>query len=260
MIYTFHNNSAILDYGFKVDIKPNTIANLDDPNCQTPVVPPTINGCGFALDLQKINLPAGGVLYRYITLETEAMSGDQKIQIDLKDYEKGEIIQNIGIVNAQPNSKKIFLPASIPSSQSLYFRFWTSKGVVKIKKILIDYLSIQNLKPVEIRLESTLQGKKTASIFQDLDEDGKYTANKDRIWECSSGFPGVAPIDLQNKKIIELVRDDSCMTEPKPESWKNDLGLAVLPPGKWLLVVDDKNFTTFEVKPVETKQSFDLKL
>ena len=69
----------------------------------------------------------------------------------------------------------------------------------------------------------------------------------------------MAPIDLQNKKNIELVRDDSCMAEAKPESWKNDLGSAVLPPGKWLLVIDDKNFASFEVKQSETRQSFDIK-
>jgi hypothetical protein len=259
-LFSFQNNPAIFDYGFKIDLQPNSISNVDDPNCQTPIVPPTVNGCGFALDIQKLDLPSNGIFLKYLTLETDAMSSDQKIQVDLKDYEKGEIAQNIGTISTQPNSKKIFLPANIPSGQSLYFRFWTSKGAVKINKILLDYFSFEDLKQIQIKPEVPIKDKKTASVFQDIDEDGKYTATKDKLWGCSSTFPGVVPVDLQNKDVIDLIRDDSCMTEAKPESWKKDSGQASLPPGKWLLVVDNSDFSSFEVKDSDGKQSFNLKI
>ena len=259
-VYIFENNPAIFDFGFKIDLKPDHIANLNDPNCQTPIVPPTVNGCGFALDLQKIGLPKNAVYFRYATIETDAMTSSQKIQIDLKDYQKGELTQNIGLIEGGASTHKIALPANIASSQSLYFRFWAPQNVIKIKKITIEYFSTIDLKPVTINFDTVFKEAKTGRIYLDTDSDGKFTQNIDKRWECTPTFPGVLPINLKDQASTKLIREDGCMTENKLESWASDAGLNSLPASKWLLVIDGQTSASFETKTDNQNSSFDLKL
>lgn len=222
-------------------------------------MPPTVNGCGFGLDLQKIGLPKTGVYYRSITVVTDTMTNNQKIQIDLKDYEKGQLAQSVGTVNSDPGPQKIILPSAISNSQSLYFRFWAPENVIKIKKIMIDFFSTTDLKPVKINLATPFKGDQIGTIYLDSDGNGKFSQDVDKRWECTPTFPGVLPIKLKDQTSFKLLRQDDCMTENKLESWQTDSGLNSLPAAKWLLVIDPLTVASFETKADTESTSIDLK-
>jgi len=261
-IISFQDNPAIFDYGFKIDIQKNSVSNLNDPNCKTPIVPPTVNGCGFGLNLQNINLPNDGIVFKNLTLETSKTNSKNKIQIDLKDYIKSDFVKTVAVIDTDSNTHKISLPKTIPTSQSLYFRFWATDEVIKINQISIDYYSISDLKPAKIKLslvnEKLLPDKNLqAMIYADQDEDSKYNKDIDQKWSCESNFPGIKPIKITGSQEFDLTRDDACMTTTKPDNWSENL---VLPPGKWLFVVDENNFFSFEIKPDDTSKSVEIKI
>ena len=258
-IDTFQNNPALVDLGFKVDIGKNYIANFDDPNCQTPIVPPSVNGCGFAVLLSGLGVPDKGISFKSLNIEANFKGQDNKIQIDQKNYEKGTFTKTLGILSPQSTNNKIILPSVIPSSDTLYFRFWIKSGTVSISKISVDYYIIDDLKKVGLSFENPLEDKlKTGFIYQDVDENTKYDNSIDKRWVCQANFSGVLPVKIEKTANITLKRDDTCYTFIQPEKWKDDDKLLVLPPGKWLLVFDGGSSYSFEIK--NDSENFDIKL
>jgi|GEM_PF-6280059 len=266
IIGTFQNNPAFFDFGFKVDVRSNSIANLDDSNCKTPIVPPTINGCGFGLNLQKLGLASNLVAYKNIVIEPEFSGSEDQIQIDLKNYEKGTLDQTIGIISSNPATNNIILPASIPDSQGLYFRFWSKSGSIRINRMTLNYYSSSDLSPLKlnINLENTKKEFTSVTIFRDVDEDGRYNPEKDKKWACTATFPGVDQIQLESNsgrnvnRTVDLIRDESCIIGTKPDSWAGDNGLNSIPSGKWLLVLDKDNYAAFSIDPENKAREISL--
>jgi hypothetical protein len=259
IIDTFQSNPALVDLGFKVDIGKNYIANYDDPNCQTPIVPPSVNGCGFAILLSGLGIPESGVAYKSIDIEANFKGQDNKIQIDQKNYEKGTFTKTIGILSSQSPNNKIVLPSNIPSSDTLYLRFWIKSGTVSISQISVDYYFIDDLKKVNLSFENPIETtSETGTIYQDADENSAFDGAVDQKWECQANFVGVMPVKIEKTATMTLSRDDVCYTATPPQAWQNDDKALALPPGKWLLVLEDGTSFAFEVK--NDAESFDIKL
>lgn len=258
-IDTFQNNPALVDLGFKVDIGKNYIANFDDSNCKTLMVPPSVNGCGFAVLLSGLGVPDKGVAFKSLNIEANFKGQDNRIQIDQKNYEKGTFTKTIGVLSSQSSNNKILLPSSIPGSDTLFFRFWIKSGTISISKISVDYYLIDDLKKVTLGFEDSQAIKsKTGHIYQDTDENSKYDSLIDQRWDCQSNFSGVMPVKAEGVADIILKRDDRCYIPTQPEKWQSDDKLNVLPPGKWLLVLDDETSYSFEIK--NDAESFNIKL
>ncbi len=69
-----------------------------------------------------------------------------------------------------------------------------------------------------------------ASIFEDTDEDGKFDVIVDKPWICRPNFAGVSKVLINPEGGFQILRDDTCYIDTKPNTWYNDNNLNVYHP------------------------------
>ncbi len=129
--------SAIVDHGFKTDIRPKLIS-IDDTNCQTPELPVKGNGCYLGFNLSKVSLPKD-------TIPKSLIIGNivtKNLQVIAKSKVSQEI--NLEITNKEyTESNTVSINLSNPNldlNQPLEIRFWQiDKKPIQINNIIIAY-------------------------------------------------------------------------------------------------------------------------
>jgi len=248
IVREFAGSSALADVGFQLDIQKNQIKTKGSQNCKTNIIPPIENGCQFLLIPASLGIPSKGMIFKSISVETN-LSPEDKIQVDLKNYDKDKI-ENIGTIDSDNQTKPISLPENIPSSSGILFRLWAKKQDITIKSISLRYFAVEDLKQVSGTLAGDLSKiSGNGKIYFDYDSNSKFDKNIDKIWSCRPNFPG-AIFTIKDSDKFSIEPDDGCFTDVKPDCWyKSKVDKCALPAGKWLLVLDDKDISMpFEVK------------
>jgi len=259
-IQEFTGNNAFTEIGAKLELKKNSISTNGHGNCKTPILPPEVNGCNFALAPSLLGLPKRGVMFTDIAVLGE-IQGQSQIQIDLKNYEKGSLQSQIAKIEQSDLGKKFQLPASLSNNNGLYFRLWDKGGKVSVSKITLSYFYVEDLVQVSGKINNLKSTNTEAKIYRDVNEDSRFDLQTDRLWDCSPNFPGAQKIKVSSQGNFSLKRDDNCYSETKPDSWFTDDKSGSLPPGKWLIIFDDlKTVVPFELKTNDKKVDLNLEV
>ena len=260
VITDFNTNIGIADAGHSLRIQKAQIDLRNPSNCSTPLVPPLENGCGFSILPSALGIPNRGVLYRNIQFEG-SLGENGRLALDLKNYDRGALDKEIGTITKATFSKKTILPENIDSTTGIFVRFWSSGGAnMVITKILVEYSDVGNLRPVSGKVSPDLAKEDaTGIIYQDRDENKLFDPKVDKKWECQPNFSGVGQVKFNENGNFILERDDGCFVDVKPDSWYTYEKKNVLPPGKWLLIIDGKSLVyNFEIKPDDKQVIADL--
>ena len=257
-ISNFYNNQAISELGASLKTSSTSIVTQNSTNCQTPILPPEINGCGFVFLPNLSGLPATKKIFNRLYVQGSLGEGSQ-IQVNLKNYQKASATKEIGVIKSI--DQKIMLPENIDSVEGISFQLWQKGGPIKIEKINIEYFYVENLKELNFKINNfSLLESQTGSIYLDQNENGKLDITLDKEWTCRPNFPGVKMFKVSKKEDVTVLRDDTCYNQVKPDNWKLDSGKAVLPAGKWLLYfAESKKAFSFEIKNLDANSiSIDL--
>jgi hypothetical protein len=255
-INTFSGNDAIVDLGSNLTIKEKFIEVKKTTDCKTQVVPSPESGCGFSILTSSMGFNDPGVILRSIRFKAD-LNQEDKIDLAIKNFEKGTISQSIATISQADLTKKTPLPSVLSPVESLFIRFWGADKQVKIHEIILEYSSVDNLKVIEGDFDSGKVANQKAFIYADEDENEQLSKAIDTEWRCQLGFPGVQPIEIDNESKFKILRDDSCYIGPKPLNWNEDNQIHSLPAGKWLMVMDGKVFP-FEIKTEDQELSLNL--
>ena len=243
IIDNFTTNKGVVDIGFSLDVQKQIIKMRNGSNCKTPGIPPEPNGCGITIYPGALGIPNRGTIFKNIQFEG-TIPGNSKIKIDLKDFEQGNLVQDLGSFGSDKLKKNIPIPANISITQGLYLRFWTLGGDISITKIAIEYYNVEQLKPVSGKINpDLLKDIKAFTIWEDKDQNRLWDPKNDVEWTCRPNFPGILPLEFGVNGSFVMSRDDSCFTDIKPDKWYTDKGTSVLPNGMWLLVSQDPQIT-----------------
>lgn len=258
-ITSFYNNAAVSEVAYQLELKRQSISTKGTSNCYTPEVPPLQNGCSFV-----IRPYAAGIASKksqLLQLRIDGTMGSQdKVVFDLKNTDNNEIETNIGTIDGRFEEKSVVLPASLEPNQQLLVRLWPARGSeVTIREIIVESLSFDRLQPITLELPVTYPSSQL-TIYLDRNKNGQLD-DKDLLWNCVNGFPGVQSVGLTDSRTITLVRDDRCVKNSAPSTWATDKGMNVLAPYYWLAVVEgsngNKTILPFEV--TKDKNNFVLK-
>jgi hypothetical protein len=255
-ITNFSQNSALSDFGSNLIVDPNFISIKNIKSCDTPIVPPPENGCGFSILPSALSFSEPGILLKSIRFKTSLGDGE-KIDLSIKNFEKGTIGNSIATIKADTLALKTPILTQISPVESIYVRFWLKTTKPKIEQIVLEYASYNKLKVVKGQIQNLKVADKKGLIWSDVDENGIFNKKIDRQWVCTTNFPGVKEVNIDGDTNFALTRDDSCYKGPRAEDWGSDNGSHGLPAGKWLLVADDQVFP-FEIN--QDQESFDLVL
>ncbi len=257
-IYQFTNNPAVADIGFILDVQKGSISTHNTTNCSTPILPPVNNGCYFSVLPYSLEIPTKGTIFQTLKLSGE-ITKDAEIQVNLKDYDKGELKEKILTITKDSLDKPLILPEVISSKMGLYFTLWSKTGEVSVSRIVLDFANIDSLKQVtgKISPEDT-QKMQNSTIFTDLNDNQKLDID-DKPWKSRSFFTGIKPVNPDQSGSFVLSRDENGYTGTKPNSWSGDENKKSLPAGKWLLVSNDRMITySFVVKTQGDTQDITL--
>jgi hypothetical protein len=261
IIDKFFGNNAINETGSKINVTQTIASTFNQSNCQTPIIPPENNGCGFVLIPNLLGLPKKGVSYTSLQIYGK-INGDSQILIHQKNYQKGVLEKQIAALQSNSLEQKILLPEDLNNSNGLYFRLWDKGGEVSISSIVLNFSNIDDLSPVSGRLvaNKNLYSKK-AAIYMDVNDDGIFEPDTDKIWNVKNNFPGVKPIIFDNEGNFKIFRDETSFNQERPDDWKTDNFEKSLPPGKWLLVFEDNGqAASFEIQSKADQIQLDLKI
>ena len=245
-IVNFTQNSALSDFGSNLQVDPNFISVKNIKPCDTPIIPPPENGCGFSILPSALSLGEPGILLKSIRFKTKLGDGE-KIDLSIKNFEKGTISSSVATIKADNLNKKTPLPTQISPVESIFVRFWLKNTRAKIEQIVLEYASYNQLKSVKGQIENLRVANKKGIIWADIDENGIFNKKIDRQWICTPNFPGIKEVLIDGDTNFTLYRDDLCYQGPKGDKWSGDSESHSLPAGKWLLVLDDQVFA-FEIK------------
>lgn len=238
-ITNFSTNPAISEVGATLKITSNSIRTQNNTNCQTPILPPEVNGCGFVILPSLTGIPTTKKIYSKLNIQGQ-IPDSSEIYVNLKNYETGSVAKNLGVINSSKTS--ILLPENIDSVEGILIEFWQKGGDINIEKINIEYYYAENLKNVQFKIENLADNQSLEGIiYLDQNEDGKLDTKIDKQWICRPNFPGVRKVTFKKGTDSALLRDDSCYTQSKPEDWQSDNQKRALPQGKWLLFIDQTN-------------------
>lgn len=260
-INEFTGNTAITEIGAKISVSKNKISTNGNTNCKTPILPPEANGCDFVLAPSLLGLPKNGIILTSIKLFGN-IGGKSIIRIDEKNYEKGILQKEVGSIESADIEKNISLPPALDSTRALYFRLWEKDGPVTIEKIVIKYLYVENLIPVTGKISGLNKNVvQTANVYLDVNENGFWDENTDKILKCSQFFPGIQTIKFNPEGKFEILRDGSCYNNSKPDAWFTDDNKNALHPGKWIMVFPNtKKSIPFEIQTDQKLANLELEL
>ena len=244
ILQDFRVNEGVVDVGFNVDVSRNAISTKDHNNCKTPVPPPQENGCGFTLIPSSLGLPLSGVHYQRVTFDVDA-SDTARLKIDIKNFERGDVTEDLGAWSNAGAKPFIQLPPRIENSDGIQVRFWTEEGDIVINQIRIEYVTLDQLKEVALKvadpIASNLSPESIGILYEDRNGDRLLTPQRDTPWTCKLDFPGVTSIKLDESNAAVLLRDDECFKGRVPDYWYTDDGLGALAPGNWILVFPNES-------------------
>ena len=255
-IDSFSGNGAIVDLGSNVNAKQKYIEVRKVPDCQTQVVPSPESGCGFSILTTSLGLSDPGIILRSIRFNAD-IEPEDKLDIAIKNFEKGTVSQSIATINKKNLATKTPLPSFLSPVESLYIRFWAGKNQPRINQITIEYSSVNKLKEISGGFDTSKIANQKGFIYADEDENGQLSKSIDLEWKCQLGFPGVKIVEIDEKSAFKILRDDECYTGPKAPNWNGDDLSHSLPAGKWLLVVNDKPYP-FEIKTEDENVNLSL--
>lgn len=260
-ITRFAGNSAINETGSKISVTQNKVSTINHSNCQTPIMPPETNGCGFVLIPNLLGMPKKGIILTSIEINGQ-VDGNSQILIHQKNYQKGLIEKEIANLDNSKLSSKIALPSDLNSSDGLYFRLWDKSGKITITSIIINFSNVADLNSVNGKLTADAElYSKPARIYQDTNQNGVFDPLFDRVWTAKTNFPGIKPVVFDKDGNFSLLRDETSLKIERPESWKNDDFKFSIPPGKWLLVFEDTGkAAAFDIQAKSNELQIDLKL
>lgn len=259
IITNFTTNQGVIDIGYSLDVQKEVIKMKNTGNCKTPGVPPLQNGCNVTILPGALGIPARGTIYKNIQFEGK-IPKDSKIKMDIKDFETGEVGQDLGSFGGEKLGKNIPIPSNISNTQGIYLRLWTLGGEISITKVAIEYYNVEQVKPVSGRINPELLKDVTSfKIWEDKDQNRLWDPKNDVEWTCRPNFPGVLPLEFGVNGNFVMTRDDACFTDIKPDKWYIDKGTNVLPNGMWLIVSQDPQIAvSFEVKASNEKVILDI--
>lgn len=261
VISKFAGNPAINDTGSKINVAENRVSTIAHPNCQTPVIPPEMNGCGFVIIPNLLGLPKKGIIFNSLQLFGK-INGDSQIIINQRDYQKGITERQIAVINSTTLENQIALPSDLSNSDGLYFRLWDKGGEINISNMVLNFSNILDLNSVEGTLEAdpSLYSKK-ANIYLDLNENSSFEPEIDKIWTAKTNFTGIKEVTFDTQGKFELIRDETSLKLDRPKAWENDDFKYSLPSGKWLLVFQDTGkFASFELTTKSEQVKLSLKI
>ena len=257
----FAGNAAINDTGSKINVAQNKVTTIGHPNCQTPIIPPELNGCGFVIIPNLLGLPKKGIIFNSLQIFAK-INGDSQIIINQRDYQKGITERQIAVVNALTLENPISLPSDLSNSDGLYFRLWDKGGEISISNIILNFSNIQDLNSVEGTLEAdqSLYTKK-ATVYLDVNENSTFEPETDKPWIAKTNFAGVKTVDFDSQGKFKFIRDETSLKLERPKSWENDDFKYSLPAGKWLLVFEETGKSaSFELTTKSEQVRIDLKI
>jgi hypothetical protein len=259
IITNFTTNQGVIDIGYSLDVQKEVIKMKNTSNCKTPGVPPLQNGCNVTILPGALGIPARGTIYKNIQFEGK-IPKDSKIKMDIKDFETGEVGQDLGSFGPEKLGKNIPIPSNISNTQGIYLRLWTLGGEISITKVAIEYYNVEQVKPVSGKINPELLKDITSfKIWEDKDQNRLWDPKNDVEWTCRPNFPGVLPLEFGVNGNFVATRDDACFTDIKPDKWYIDKGTNVLPNGMWLIVSQDPQIAvSFEVKASNEKVILDI--
>lgn len=246
ILQDFYVNQGVVDIGFNVQVDSNAISTRDHSNCKTPVPPPEKNGCGFTLIPSALGLPIKGVHYQKIYFELEA-DPSAKLKLDVKDFERGNLVDDLGLWSNESPEKFVLLPKRLETSEGIRVNFWTQDGGISIKKIKLEYTTIDSLLDVSLQIPESTYNKVPEGaiglIYEDRDGDRFLSDTIDKPWVCKADFPGVKQVKFDVTRSARLLREDECFTDIIPDEWYTDGGYNSIPAGDWLLVFPNDDIT-----------------
>lgn len=262
VLQNFEVNKGLIDIGSKIMVNKDSITTRDYQNCQTSAPPPQENGCHFGIVLQDIGLASRGIHLQRLYIEFENNSSG-RVKVDIKDYIKSELKQDLGVVDNKTSQNYSILPSRLSPSDVLFFRLWPEGESMTIKSIRIDYMTSTNLNSVALTLAPTLQSAipkgSIGTLYEDKNKDGLVTLGVDQPWVCKADFAGVRKVLFDQSYSATLLRNHECYTEHIPDSWYIDEGVSALPAGDWLLVFEDLRVVfPFRVEVNEDKAIIEL--
>jgi hypothetical protein len=261
-INSFYNNVAITGLGYQLELKKNSVSTKGTTNCYTPNPPPITNGCGFDIRPYAASIPIEGTRLLNIIFDAKIGQND-KIVVDLKDSNTGEILSNIGKIEGRFKELATQLPPTFKKNEQILIRLWPESGSeITVNEIFFEYLDINKLQTTELKLTSGDTNKysgKKGEIYLDTDKNGLFDKSTDILWTCKNGFSGIKPTTIKEDGLIKLERDDTCIKDNLPSNWKTDGGSSTLNPYYWLLVInDDASNKVYPFQVVKDKTNYDL--
>ena len=260
-ITKFAGNVAINETGSKISVTQSKITTINHSNCQTPIIPPETNGCGFVIIPNLLGLPKKGITLTTIQINGQ-INGNSLILVHQKNYQKGTIEKEVATLDNSRLSSKIPLPNDLNSSDGLYFRLWDKAGQITITSIILNFSNINDLNTVNGKLsgDSSLYAKQ-ARIYADTNENGIFDPLVDKVWSAKANFAGIKPVSFDKDGNFRLLRDETGLKLDRPESWKTDDFRYSLPPGKWLMVFEDTGrASSFDIQTKSSELQIDLKI
>jgi hypothetical protein len=262
-INSFYGNTAISEIGYQLDLKKQSISTRNTTNCFTPTVPSIKNGCGFEIRPYAATIPLQGTKLLNIIFKAQIGQND-KIALDIKNSETGEITSSLGLIEGKFKELSLKLPGSLNQNEQILVRLWPQSGSeMTVDSIIIEYLDITKLQPIELKLSLEDTKKyvgKNVNIYRDKDKNGLFEKSTDLLWNCRDNFPGVKPAVIKEDGIIKLERDDECIKDNIPSTWKSDSGTNSLAPYYWIAVIktdEDKN-DTFAFQTIKGKEQYEI--
>lgn len=263
-ITSFYNNSAVSEIGYQLELKKQSISSKNTTNCFTPEVPPILNGCGFIVRPFATGIPAQGTYLHKIVFGAK-MGAEDKLAIDIRDNEKNEIVKSIGQIEGKNAEYSVILPSTLATNEQILIRLWPKKdSEITVNEVKIESFNIAKLQETKLTLSADLISKHKDSkmqIYLDSDKNGLYDPQIDTLWNCPNGFPGVESATIDNTGVINLVRNDICVTKNAPANWKTDKKANTLPAYYWLAVIgtDDKNLDAYPFEVIYGTKEYELK-
>jgi hypothetical protein len=263
-INSFYGNTAISEIGYQLDLKKQSLSTRNTSNCFASTIPAIKNGCGFEIRPYATTIPKQGTKLLNLIFKAQ-MGQNDKIALDIKNSETGEITSSLGIIEGKLKELSLKLSGSLAQNEQILVRLWPQSGSeITVDSIIIEYLDVTKLQPVELKLnpeDAKKYSGKNLNIYLDVDKDGFLDKSNDLLWDCRNNFPGIKPMIINQDGAIKLERNGECVKENIPNNWKSDSGNNSLAPYYWIAVIkiDELKNDTFAFQTEKGKEQYELK-
>jgi hypothetical protein len=253
-INNFYKNQAVINIGSKIDMRNEFLQTNSHANCQTPVLPPTINGCFVKISPFKVTNSQNTV---FNTLKIDAeLKGNSQIIITsdkLKANIEGKELQPNKfsfVLNSQNKNMEIILPPFFGQDDLLNFDFWDQdKSNVKINKLIFSTQNLNDQREVNLTLSPEFLERndgKEFSFFQDTNSNSVFETSLDRRVENCDDIVPIEGLIVDKNAIsakLKLNQQEKCLDN-------NGKKFKTLMPGNWFLI-EKNNFENKYIFKIE---------